>query len=175
MFIGHSSPGGDLSDEDFCSNNGTHGFESLCISNNHMEFTQANQQQQYARNRSGSWTFRRYAFYSHFKFKIDSSFFFIEFVLNYLLSAKWSHFIWATFVMMIISIYLSSNYNFVSLYFIEYDLLVSTGALVFLFTLFTNVHVLRNVSYKYMILSLFKSDDLFTKLWFVLLSFIMFY
>lgn len=64
MFTDHSSPGGDLSDEDFCSNNGTHGFESLCISNNHMEFPQANQQQQqqqqqYARNRSGSWTFRR--------------------------------------------------------------------------------------------------------------------
>lgn len=59
LLTGHSSPGGDLSDEDFLSNNGTHGFESLCISNNHMEFAQANQQQQYARNRSGSWTFRR--------------------------------------------------------------------------------------------------------------------
>lgn len=70
---GHSSPGGDLSDEDICGGfstnggSGNLGFESLCISGGHMEFPQAQQQQQhhYTRSRSGSWTSRRlvYCYY----------------------------------------------------------------------------------------------------------------
>lgn len=84
---GHSSPGGDLSDEELCSGIamldggssatpigsgiGPHEFEPLCIppSSGHMEFAQPpQQQQQCARSRSGSCASRRSQFRYFFNY-----------------------------------------------------------------------------------------------------------
>lgn len=86
---GHSSPGGDLSDEELCSGIamldggssatpigsgiGPHEFEPLCIppSSGHMEFAQPpQQQQQCARSRSGSCASRRSQFRYFFNYYI---------------------------------------------------------------------------------------------------------
>lgn len=63
--LGHSSPGGDLSDEEICTRTSTIsagplGLESLCIAGSHMEFSQ--QPPHHTRSRSGSCTSRRSQF-----------------------------------------------------------------------------------------------------------------
>lgn len=65
LLIGHSSPGGDLSDEDICTgfsagNSRSYGLESLRITSGHMEFPPIHSHNQRARSRSGSCTSRRY-------------------------------------------------------------------------------------------------------------------
>lgn len=54
---GYSSPGGDLSDEEF-DDNGAHGFEPFCVANNYVEFPE-DECIAFQRNRSGSWASRR--------------------------------------------------------------------------------------------------------------------